>query len=76
MPTRKKSPKKSGSEEVVQPQTEQKSDLVRPSQSAVEPQHQPALSRFIEAVRKAVNAALDLADAAADAVTKAVRKGA
>jgi len=68
MPTRKQSPRKSGSEEVV--------EVVRPSDSAVEPQHQPALSRFIEAVRKAVNAALDLADAAADAVTKAVRKGA
>ena len=61
MPTRKKSPKKSGSEE--------------PS-SALEPLRPAALSRFIEAVRKAVNAALDLADAAADAVTKAVRKGA
>jgi len=38
--------------------------------TVVESHGQPALSRFIEAVRVAVGAALDLADAAADALTK------
>ena len=38
--------------------------------AVVESHRQPALSRFIEAVRTAVGAALDLADAAADALTK------
>jgi len=76
MPKHKKPPKKSESEAVVEPPTQEKSDLVRSSPSAVEPQRQLALSRFVEAIRKAVGAALDLADAAADAVTKAVRKGA
>jgi hypothetical protein len=79
MPKRKKSPKDSRSEQVVEPQTHEQSDPAPPSlpsSSALELHRAPALSRFIEAVRKAVGAALDLADAAADAVTKAVRKGA
>ncbi|HKC42124.1 MAG TPA: hypothetical protein VKC15_21455 [Gemmatimonadales bacterium] len=65
MPKRKQPPKKPA-------QTKQKADLVRPSDSAVESQSPAALSRFIEVVRKAVNAALDLADAAADAVRKSL----
>ena len=69
MPKRKQSPKKSGSEAVAKPQR-----LV-PS-SALEPLRPVVLSRFIEAVRNGVNAALDLADAAADALTKGLRKGA
>jgi len=67
MPKRKQSPKQSGSAAAVEPQP-------LPPSSALEPLRPAALERFIEAVRRAVNAALDLADAAADAVTKSLRK--
>ena len=70
MPKRKKPLKDSGSEDVMEPQPS------LPSSSVLELHRAPALERFIDAVRKAVNAALDLADAAADAVTKTLRKGA
>jgi len=62
-----------------QDSTQEQSDPVPsslPSPAALELHRSPAVARFIEAVRKAVGAALDLADAAADAVTRAVRKGA
>jgi hypothetical protein len=42
----------------------------RSSASVPEPQVQPALVRAVQAVRAAVGAVLDLADAAADALTK------
>jgi hypothetical protein len=68
MPKRKKPPQDSGNEQVVEPQPS------LPSSSALDLHRTPALARFIEAVRQAVGAALDLADAAADAVTKSLRK--
>ena len=64
MPKRKKASKDSGSEHVVEPQPS------LPSPSALELHRAPAVARFIEAVRKAVIAALDLADAAAAKVTR------
>src|SRR5438105_8986537 len=42
----------------------------RPSPSAPEPHHRPALFRLLQTVRAAIGAVLDLADAAADAVPK------
>ena len=45
----------------------------RPSPSAPEPHHRPALFRALQAVRAALGALLDVADAAADAVTKGVQ---
>lgn len=46
----------------------------RRSPSDPEPHRRPALLRVVEAVRAAVGAVLDLADAAADAVTKGLRR--
>jgi len=61
MSTRKKSPKKAESENVVPMTT---------TPSSPEVQLKSALSRAFDAVRKAVGAMIDLADAAAEAVTK------
>jgi len=61
MSTRKKSPKKAESETVVP---------VTTTPSSPEVQLKSALSRALEAIRSAVGAILDLADAAAQAVTK------
>src|SRR5437870_10361420 len=46
----------------------------RPSHSAPEPHRRPALFRLLQDLRTAVGAALDLADAAADAITKILRR--
>ena len=51
---------------MVEPSTQEKAELVAPAPAPV----QPVLSRAIEAVRAAVNAVLDLVDAAAEALTK------
>lgn len=59
MPKRKQPPKDSGRE---------KSELVAP-----EPQRRPALFRALQTVRAALGAVIDLADAAADALTKRVQ---
>ena len=61
MSTRKKSPKKPESENVVPVPT---------TPSIPEVQLKSALSRALEAVRVAVGAIIDLADAAAKAVTR------
>ena len=53
---------------MVEPATQEKAELVAPAPAAAPVQ--PALSRAIEAVRAAVNAVLDLVDAAAEALTK------
>jgi len=69
MPKRKQPPKDSGKEEevVVEQGSQGKTDLV-----AAAP-HQPTLSRVLVAVRAALGAMVDLADAAADALTKRVQ---
>ena len=64
MPKRKKPPQDSSSDVVVEQPRQAKAELVAPAPV------QPALSRAIEAVRAAVNAVLDLADAAAEALAK------
>jgi len=70
MGKRKKPPRKdSGSEAEVERQPEQKAELVAP-----EPHRRPALFRVLQAVRAAVGAVLDLADAAADKVTKGLQR--
>ena len=61
MSTRRKSPKKPESDDVVPA-------IATPS--APEVQLRSALSRALAAVRKAVSAIIDLADAAAEAVTR------
>jgi len=61
MSTRKKSPKKPESDNVVP---------AIPTPSAPEVRFRSAWSRAVEAVRAAVGAIIDLADAAAEAVTK------
>jgi hypothetical protein len=69
----------SSSEEVVERQTQEQSDLVlpahssRPSPSDPQPQRRLTLFRALQAVRAAVGAVLDWADAAADAVTKGLQ---
>lgn len=65
MPTRKKHPKHAADDVKTDP-----IPPLPPAQTALEPQRQQALSRFIEAFRKAVVAALDLADTAAAKVTR------
>src|SRR2546427_9999169 len=45
----------------------------RPSPSAPEPHHRPALFRALQAVRAALGALLDVAGAASGAVTKGVQ---
>jgi len=46
----------------------------RPSHPASEPHRRPALFRLVQTVRAAIGAVLDLADAAADAVTKGLQR--
>ncbi len=46
----------------------------RPSHSAPEPHRRPPLFRLLQTVRAAIGAVLDLADAAADAVTKGLQR--
>ncbi len=46
----------------------------RPSPSAPEPHRGPALFRALQAVRAALGALLDVADAAVDAVTKGLQR--
>jgi hypothetical protein len=53
----------------IAPQTQEKVDLV-PQSPEVQPR--PTLHRALQAVRAAVGTVLDLADAAAAAVTKAL----
>jgi hypothetical protein len=66
MPKRKQPPKHSESEAVVERQPQEKTELV-----AFPPERlPPALIRALQAVRAAALAVLDLADAAAKAVTK------
>ena len=66
MPKRKQPPKHSESEAVVERQPQEKTELVAPPLERLP----TALSRALHAVRVAVGAVLDLADAAAEAVTK------
>ena len=47
-----------------------------PSHSAPTPHLRPALFRFLQTLRASVGALFDLADAAADAITKGLRRGA
>lgn len=75
-----KQPKKPKVDEVIEPKTEEKADLVPPSRrpptavgAETPPQRRPAPSRFLETLREAVGRVLDLADAAADALTKALQ---
>jgi len=86
MPKRKQ-PKKPKIDEVVEPKTQEQGDLVPPSRrppTAVaaetsppppplspEPHRGPRVSHVLETLREAVGRVLDLADAAADALTKA-----
>jgi len=96
MPKRKQ-PKKPKIDEVVEPKTQEKADLVPPSRrpptavgaetpplppppppppvraSAASPELQRRPTRFLETLREAVGRVLDLADAAADALKKALR---
>jgi hypothetical protein len=65
MPKRKQPPKPSKSEAVVQ--QPQETELVAPERLPT------AFSRALQAVRVAVGAVLDLADAAAEAVTKGLQ---
>jgi hypothetical protein len=65
MPKRKQPPKHSESEAVVERQPQEKAELVAPERLPT------AFSRALQAVRAAVGAMLDLADAAAEALTKA-----
>jgi len=58
----------SGSEAEVERQTQEKAELV-----AAEPHPRPALFRVLQAVRAAVGAVLELADAVAEAVTKGLQ---
>jgi hypothetical protein len=62
MPQRKKPPKDSGGDEVV----------VHQSPLAPEPHPRLALFRALEALRAAVGAVLDLADAAAEALARRI----
>lgn len=61
MPKRKKPPEATPSAPALP---------ARSSSSVPEPQLQPTLARAVQALRDAVGAVLDLADAAADALTK------
>lgn len=81
MPKRKqpKQPKKPSIDEVVEPKTQEKGDLLPPSrrpptaiaaETPPPPQRRPTVSHFVERLREAVGRVLDLADAAADALTK------
>lgn len=67
MPKRKQPPEHSKGEAVVQ--QPQETELVAPPPERLP----PALSRAVQAVRAAVGAVLDLADAAAEAVTKSLQ---
>jgi len=46
----------------------------RPTPSVPEPHRRPVLFRLVQTVRAAIGAVLDLADAAADAVTKGLQR--
>ena len=65
MPKRKRPAKQAESEDSVEPQTPEKAELVLPAR-------QPTLFHALQALRDAVGAVLDLADAAADALTKSL----
>jgi hypothetical protein len=91
MPKRQQ-PKKPKIDEIVEPKTQEKADLVPPSRrppTAVgaetppplppvppirSPQRRPTFGGAIETLRAAVGAMLDLADAAAEALTKALQR--
>lgn len=47
-----------------------------PSHSAPTPHRRPALFQLLQTLRAVAGAILDLADAAADAITKGIRRGA
>lgn len=66
--------KDSSGEEGSEPQTQEKAELVPPAPSAPEPHRRPVLFRLLQDLRAAAGSVLDLADAAAEAITKTLRR--